>query len=80
VITGTKPNALSIPKKAVRYKDGDSLVSVKSSPAGKLTEKKISVGAANERTIEVLSGISETDTVYYSTGIAKERSGFNVEH
>jgi macrolide-specific efflux system membrane fusion protein len=80
VITGTKPNALSIPKKAVRYKDGDALVSVKSSPAGKLTEKKISVGAANERTIEVLSGISETDTVYYSTGIAKERSGFNVEH
>ncbi len=78
VITGTKPNALSIPKKAVKYKDGDALVSVKSSPAGKLTEKKITVGAANESTIEVISGIADTDTVYYSTGIARERSGFNV--
>jgi len=80
IITGSKPDALSIPKKAVKYKDGDALVSVKSSPAGKLTEKKISVGAANETTIEVLSGLSDADTVYYSTGIAKERSGFNVEH
>ncbi len=80
VITGTKQNALSIPKKAVKYKDGDALVSVKTSPTAKLTEKKISVGVANESTIEVLSGLADTDTVYYSTGIAKERSGFNVEH
>jgi len=80
IITGTKPDTLSIPKKAVKYKDGDALVSLKASPAGKLTEKKITVGAANENTIEVLSGLSDTDTVYYSTGIAKERSGFNVEH
>lgn len=80
VITGTKANALSIPKKAVKYKDGDALVSVKASPAAKLEEKKISVGAANESTIEVLSGLTDTDTVFYSTGIAKERSGFNVEH
>ena len=78
IITGTKTNALSIPKKAVKYKDGDALVSLKASPAGKLTEKKITVGAANESTIEVLSGLSDTDTVFYSTGIAKERSGFNV--
>lgn len=78
IITGSKANALSIPKKAIKYKDGDALVSVKASPAGKLTEKKISVGAANESTIEVLSGLSDADTVYYSTGIAKERSGFTV--
>lgn len=78
IITGTKLNALSIPKKAVKYKDGDALVSVKASPADKLAEKKITVGAANESTIEVLAGISDTDTVYYSTGIAKERSGFEV--
>ncbi len=78
IITGTKADALSIPKKAVKYKDGDALISVKASPSGKLTEKKISVGAANESTIEVLSGLADTDTVYYSTGIAKERSGFNI--
>jgi macrolide-specific efflux system membrane fusion protein len=79
IITGTKPNALFIPKKAVKYKDGDALVSVKASPTGKLTEKKVTVGAANEKTIEVISGITETDTVYYSSGIAKESSsGFRV--
>jgi macrolide-specific efflux system membrane fusion protein len=78
VITGSKPDAMTIPRKSVKYKDGDALVSVKSSPAGKLTEKKITVGATDESSIEVLSGLAATDTVYYSTGIAKERSGFQV--
>lgn len=80
VITGSKSNVMTIPKKSVKYRDGDALVSVKDSPAGKLTEKKIAVGATNESAIEVLSGLSDTDTVYYSTGIAKESSGFNVSH
>lgn len=78
VITGSRKNAMTIPKKAVKYRDGDALVSVKDSPAGKLTEKKIQVGSANESAIEVLSGLADTDTVYYSTGIAKERSGFEI--
>ncbi|OGR41677.1 MAG: hypothetical protein A2X35_12430 [Elusimicrobia bacterium GWA2_61_42] len=78
VITGTKADALTIPKRAVKYKDGDALVSVRNSPAGKLTEKKIKTGPADEKSIEVLSGLTEKDTVYYSTGIAKERFGFNV--
>ena len=80
VITGSKKNVMTIPKKSVKYRDGDALVSAKDSPAGKLTEKKITVGATNESSIEVLSGLADTDTVYYSTGIAKERSGFNVSH
>ena len=80
VITGSKKNVMTIPRKAVKYRDGDALVSAKDSPAGKLTEKKITVGATNESSIEVLSGLADTDTVYYSTGIAKERSGFNVSH
>lgn len=78
VITGSKKNVMTIPKKSVKYRDGDALVSVKDSPAGKLTEKKIAVGSTNESSIEVLSGLADTDTVYFSTGIAKERSGFNI--
>lgn len=78
LITGSKKNVMTIPKKAVKYRDGDALVSVKDSPAGKLSEKKISVGSTNESSIEVLSGLADTDTVYFSTGIAKERSGFTI--
>ncbi|HAH33149.1 MAG TPA: RND transporter [Elusimicrobia bacterium] len=80
VVTGSKNNVMSIPKKSVKYRDGDSLVSVRDSAAGKLIEKKITVGATNESSIEVLSGLSDTDTVYYSTGIASERTGFSVSH
>src|SRR3989338_2756154 len=46
VITGSKKNVMTIPRKAVKYRDGDALVSAKDSPAGKLTEKKITVGAS----------------------------------
>ena len=77
VITGDKKGALTLPKKAVKYRDGDAMVSTKNA-AGKLDEKKIKVGASNEARIEVTEGITEKDTVYYSTGVAKERSGFNV--
>ena len=78
VVTGSKKNVMTLPKRSVKYRDGDALVSVKDSPAGKLTEKKITVGATNESSIEVLSGLADNDTVYYSTGIAKESSGFRV--
>lgn len=77
IVTGRRENVLTIPKRSVKYKDGDALVTVRA-PGGKLTEKKISVGSTNENTIEVLSGLADKDTVYYSTGIQKERSGFQV--
>ena len=44
-----------------------------------MSEKKVEVGVSNEKNIELVSGVGVNDTVYYSTGIAKERSGFNVE-
>jgi macrolide-specific efflux system membrane fusion protein len=77
ITTGRRENVLTIPKRSVKYKDGDALVELRS-PGGKLAEKKISVGAANENSVEVLSGVADADTVYYSTGIPKERSGFQV--
>ena len=78
IVTGAKKNALTIPKKAARYRDGDVLVQVKTQPGGKLTEKKITVGAANETSLEVLSGLEEKDTVYYSTGIAREKTSITI--
>lgn len=77
IVTGSKKDALTVPKKAVKYKDGDAMVSLKNA-AGRLEDRKISVGQADEKRIEVKSGLSEKDTVYYSTGIAKERSGINI--
>jgi macrolide-specific efflux system membrane fusion protein len=77
IITGSKPNALTIPKKAVKYREGGANVSVKN-PAGKLEEREIKVGLADEARIEVKEGLAESDTIYYSTGIASERSGFRV--
>lgn len=77
IITGEKKGALTLPKKAVKYRDGDALVSTKN-PAGKLDDKKIKVGSSNEARVEILEGLTEKDTVYYSTGVARERTGFNV--
>ncbi|MGD9642239.1 MAG: efflux RND transporter periplasmic adaptor subunit [Elusimicrobiales bacterium] len=78
IVTGSKKNVLTLPKKAVKYKDGEATVSMKASAATKLQDKKIKVGASDEARIEVTEGLAESDTVYYSTGVAKERSGFNV--
>lgn len=78
IVTGDKKNVLTLPKKAVKYRDGEATVSLKTAAAGKLEEKTVKVGASDEARIEVTEGLSETDTVYYSTGVAKERSGFNV--
>lgn len=78
IVTGTKKDALTIPKRSVKYRGGGAYVSVKDSPAAKLAEKEIKVGSADEKSIEVLSGLTEKDTVYYSTGIAKERTSISV--
>lgn len=78
VITDVKPEALYLPRKAITYKDGDAFVSIKDGKDKKLTDKKVETGATNEKTIEILSGLGENDTVYYSTGIAKERSAIQI--
>ena len=77
IITSIRPKALFLPRKAVAYKDGDAFVTVRDEKDKSVTDKKVEVGATNDKTIEILSGLNENDTVYYSTGIAKERTGFN---
>lgn len=76
VTTDAKPKALYLPKKAITYKDGESFVTFKEEKDKKVTKKKVETGATNEKTIEILSGLAENDTVYYSTGIAKESTKF----
>ncbi|PIS46626.1 MAG: hypothetical protein COT17_07550 [Elusimicrobia bacterium CG08_land_8_20_14_0_20_51_18] len=71
IITGIKSSALYLPKRAVSYRGSDSFVSLKEN--GKLKERKIKTGASNEMNLEILSGVTGKDTVYYSTGIAAER-------
>ncbi|MEW5906946.1 MAG: HlyD family efflux transporter periplasmic adaptor subunit [Elusimicrobiota bacterium] len=78
ITTGRRAGVLMVPKRAVKYRDGGASVSVKDSPAAPLKDKDIKTGAADERMIEVKEGLAETDTVYYSTGIAGERSGFRM--
>jgi multidrug efflux pump subunit AcrA (membrane-fusion protein) len=74
VITAVKAKALYLPRKAITYKDGDAFVTMKEEKNKKVTEKRVETGASNENTIEITSGVTENDTIYYSTGIPKERS------
>ncbi len=78
ITTGRKTDVLMVPKRAVKYRDGGATVSAKASPSDPLKDREIKTGSTDERMIEVTEGLSETDTVYYSTGVAKERSGFTV--
>ncbi|GAB4029348.1 MAG: efflux RND transporter periplasmic adaptor subunit [Elusimicrobiota bacterium] len=75
IVTGLKDKALYLPKKAVKYRSTDSFVNIKKN--GKLSEQKVETGASNESQIEIISGIDEKTSVYYSTGIASER-GFEI--
>lgn len=78
VTTDAKPGVLYLPKKAVAYKDGDAFVTIKDAKVKRTTSQKVETGATNEHTIEILSGLNENDTVYYSTSIAKERSNMEL--
>jgi len=78
ITTAVRSNALFLPKKAITYKDGDAFVTIKDEKNRRSSQKKVEVGATNEKTIELLSGLAEKDTVYYSTGIAKERTSITI--
>jgi macrolide-specific efflux system membrane fusion protein len=78
IITEVKHNVLSLPKRAVTYKEGDSFVTLKTKDGKKTDSKKVKVGKSNELSIEVLSGVEENETVYYSTdSVKKENITFN---
>ncbi|MCK5582339.1 MAG: efflux RND transporter periplasmic adaptor subunit [Elusimicrobiales bacterium] len=80
IITNVKNSALYLPKKAISYRDGDAFVTMKSEDGKKIMEKNISIGVTNEKRMEIIGGILENDTIYYSTGIAKETLNIQISN
>ena len=80
IITNVKNSALYLPKKAIFYRDGDAFVTMKSEDGKKIMEKNISIGVTNEKRMEIIGGILENDTIYYSTGIAKETLNIQISN
>ncbi|MDD2773779.1 MAG: HlyD family efflux transporter periplasmic adaptor subunit, partial [Elusimicrobiales bacterium] len=78
ITTKRRHNVVYLPKKAVSYRDGDTYVKMRDAGGKKVLEKNVSVGDANEKYIEVASGLSLSDTVYYSTA-AVEAEGTGVQ-
>ncbi|MFA5162705.1 MAG: HlyD family efflux transporter periplasmic adaptor subunit [Elusimicrobiales bacterium] len=74
ILTGVKKNTLYLPKRAIVYKDGESFVTVKAPDGKKSKEQKVQTGKANEKSIEILSGISAGETVLYSSDTIKPES------
>ncbi len=77
IVTDIKGNVLYLPKKSIKYRDGDAFVTVKNK-AGKIVEKKVELGETNDEQIEIISGADENSVVYYSTGIPPERMTINL--
>ena len=75
-----KKNILFVPKRAVKHKEGDTVVMLK--PAvGPVKETSVTLGSSNETSTEVLKGLSEGDTVMTpSSSVPEEDSHVvNVE-
>ncbi|MCX5677581.1 MAG: efflux RND transporter periplasmic adaptor subunit [Candidatus Omnitrophica bacterium] len=77
----TKDNIALIPLEAVKRKKDGAYVLIKESPGAKPIERKIELGIADEKNVEVISGVSEADTIIvagqkYSPSV-KANSGTN---
>lgn len=59
----TKDNIFLIPLEAVRRKKDGAYVLIKESPGVKPAERRVELGIADEKNVEVVSGISEADTI-----------------
>ena len=59
----TKDDIILIPLEAVRRKKDGAYVLVKESPGAGPAERKVELGIADEKNVEVLSGVSGTDTI-----------------
>lgn len=59
----TKDKVLLLPLEAVRRTKDGAFVSVKEDPARGPSERKIELGISDDKNVEVVSGISENDTI-----------------
>jgi len=62
LVLAQKPNALSVPMEAVAQNGNDATVLVVT-PQNTIEEKKVVVGIQGKSRVEIVSGISETDSV-----------------
>ncbi len=76
IIVAEKDNALTLPIEAVGRKKGQSVVTVLK-PDGTTEERVVEVGINNGTLIEIVSGLSDNDTVVVKTG--EMASQFNRE-
>ncbi|MDD5423383.1 MAG: efflux RND transporter periplasmic adaptor subunit [Candidatus Omnitrophica bacterium] len=64
IVEKTKDDALLVPLEAVKKdKDGAAYVIVSGGPRKEGVERKVELGIADEKNIEIVSGLSEQDTV-----------------
>jgi len=61
IITGMKENALYVPVRAVKSRNGDKYIEVLEN--GLVVEKIITLGLRGDEGIEILSGLEEGDEV-----------------
>ncbi len=60
----SKPSAITVPVAALRYLDGKDYVSVAQGLQGSPTAKLVTVGIRTDTEVEILSGVSENDTIF----------------
>lgn len=87
IVVAAEPQALQVPRRAIRSDRGQFLVDLASTPGAceapeaerpqtpALTERVVSVGLGNEQVIQITSGLTEADCVYVS-GIEQRRLFF----
>jgi len=61
--TDRKKEALFLPKRAVKHKEGEAVVMLRKAPKVPPAEQKVELGANNESFTELLKGVSEGDVV-----------------
>lgn len=73
IITRKKPDTLCIPKRAVKYKDGNPTVKLPPGPDGKSAVRTVKIGLTDRESMEILDGLEEGETIMVSTETAKDR-------
>lgn len=78
VIVETKPNALVIPKEAVKYIGGNPTVMLLKDPLGKPSAQIVQLGSADKKRFEIVSGLSEGETILVSSAAPKNDGSMTI--
>ena len=76
IIIDEKEDVLLIPAQAVTEEGNTSYVYTKQDEDGELSGKtEVETGSTDGQNVEITSGLSEGDTVYYQMGVQEESTG-----